>query len=349
MKILITGNMGYVGPVVVQQLRQSFPDANLVGFDMGYFGHCLTSNKILPECRVDTQYFGDVRTFPPKLLDDVQAVVQLAAISNDPMGKRYEQVTYDVNYRASVRLAQMAKEAGVHSFIFPSSCSVYGSSDGQAKTEDSGVDPLTAYAKSKIMTERELEPLADQSFTVTCLRFSTACGLSERLRLDLVLNDFIASAIAEKAINVLSDGTPWRPLIHVKDMARAVEWAIQRKAGGGQEFLTVNVGSDEWNYQVKDLADAVANCISGAGVSINKDAQPDKRSYRVSFKRFKELAPDHQPQMTLVGAIPELRKALEEMEFKDKNFRDSYLVRFTVLKRLQGQGFLTEALEWIRD
>ncbi len=349
LRILITGNLGYVGPVVVQRLRESFPDATLVGLDMGYFVNCLTTSGMVSRSQVDIQYFGDVRRPPNEAFGEVDAVVYLAAISNDPMGKRYEQVTYDVNYRASVRLARMAKEAGARAFVFPSSCSVYGFSDGKAKAEDSGVDPLTAYAKSKVMAERELEPLADGSFTVTCLRFATACGMSERLRLDLVLNDFVASAIVSKVIEVLSDGTPWRPLIHVKDMARAIDWAIKRGSKAGGEFVTVNVGSDEWNYQVKDLAASVASYVPGVGVSINRDALPDKRSYRVSFKRFKELAPDHQPEVTLSGAIPELQGALERMDFKDKDFRDSYLVRFAVLKRLQEQGFLTEDLEWRRE
>ncbi len=347
MKILVVGNMGYVGPMVVRQLRRSFPDAKIIGFDMGYFGHCLTTMEFLPECRVDAQWFGDIRKFPMELLDNVHAVVQLAAISNDPMGKKYEDVTYDVNYRSSVQLAQMSKKAGVNSFVFPSSCSVYGSSDGTAKTENSELDPLTAYAKSKVMAEKELEPLADKSFTVTCLRFATACGMSDRLRLDLVLNDFVASAVTSKAIKVLSDGSPWRPLIHVKDMARAVDWAIRRKPAAGEEFLTVNAGSDEWNYQIHDLAQAVAKGISDIKVSMNPDAQPDKRSYRVSFRRFRELAPDHQPEVTLSNVVPELQSALEKMGFQDKNFRDSWLVRYSVLQALQEKGFLSSSLEWI--
>ncbi len=347
MKILVVGNMGYVGPSVVRQLRQSYPDGSIIGFDMGYFGHCLTTDEVLPECRVDMQYFGDLRKFPQYVLDDVQAVVQLAAISNDPMGKHYEEVTYDVNCRFSVQLARMAKEAGIKAFVFPSSCSVYGSaSDGTAKTESSMVDPLTAYAKSKIQAEQELASLADQSLTITCLRFATACGMSDRLRLDLVLNDFVANAVVSHAIDVLSDGSPWRPLIHVKDMARAIDWAVARTSDNGGQFLTVNVGSDEWNYQVKDLAESVVRSIPDVKLSINPDAQPDKRSYRVSFQRYKELAPRHQPLMSLMDVVTELRGALKTMEFQDKNFRESNLIRHTVLRRLQEKGLLSESLEW---
>jgi nucleoside-diphosphate-sugar epimerase len=346
MRILVVGNMGYVGPSVVRQLRQSYPNGSIIGFDMGYFGHCLTSVDNLPECRVDMQYFGDLRKFPRHVLENVQAVVQLAAISNDPMGKQYEEVTYDVNYRSSVQLARMAKEAGVKTFVFPTSCSVYGSSDGTAKTEDSKVDPLTAYAKSKIMAEQELALCADQSFPITCLRFATACGMSDRLRLDLVLNDFVANAVVSHTIDVLSDGSPWRPLIHVKDMARAIDWAVTRTPANGGQFLTVNVGSDEWNYQIKDLGEAVVNILSDVELSINPHAQPDKRSYRVSFQRYKELAPLHQPLMGLKDVIVELHDALKAMEFKDKNFRDSNLTRHSALRRLQAKGLLNESLEW---
>ena len=338
--------MGYVGPRVVRRLRQSHPDAILVGFDMGYFGNCLTAADILPECRVDLQYFGDVRRFPGELLNNVQAIVHLAAISNDPMGSMFEQVTHDVNYCATVQLAATAKEAGVRSFVFPSSCSVYGFFDGKVKTEESSVEPLTAYARSKVMAERDLTSLADRNFTVTCLRFATACGMSDRLRLDLVLNDFVASAVTCQRIVVLSDGTPWRPLIHVTDMARALDWAVTRESSVGGDCLIVNAGSDPWNYQVKDLAQAVGEIIPKVHVSINKNAQPDKRSYRVSFRRFASLAPDYQPEVHLVQAVTELKEGLEMMEFKDREFRNSSLVRLAVLKNLQTKGLLTDALEW---
>ncbi|GJL56747.1 MAG: NAD-dependent epimerase [Nitrospirales bacterium] len=349
MKILVVGNMGYVGPSVIRRFRRSYPDGIIIGFDMGYFGHCLTTCDMLPECRADMQCIGDLRKFPAHLLENVQAVIQLAAISNDPMGKQYEDVTYDVNHRSSVQLAKMAKEAGVKAFVFPSSCSIYGSSDGTAKTEDSTVDPLTAYAKSKIMAERELALLADDSFMVTCLRFATACGMSDRLRLDLVLNDFVANAFVSRKIDVLSDGSPWRPLIHVKDMARAIDWAATRTSANGGPFLTVNVGSDEWNYQVKDLAEAVVNELSEIKLSINPDAQLDKRSYRVSFQRYKELAPLHQPLMSLKDVIGELQGALMAMEFHDANFRDSNLIRHTVLRGLQKKKLLNELLEWCAE
>ena len=348
MKILVTGNMGYIGPSVVDQLRTSYPGSTLVGFDIGYFGNCITNPEVLPESRLDTQYFGDIRKFSEEVLKDVDSIVHLAGISNDPIGNRFEEVTLDINYRASIDLAGRAKKAGVKSFVFASSCSMYGAAEDSARTEKSPLNPLTAYAKSKVMTEEGLQPLAGEKFKVTCLRFSTACGWSDRLRLDLVLNDFVAGAVASGRITILSDGTPWRPLINVKDMARAIDWAIARDVSNGGKFLAVNVGSDEWNYQVKDLAEAVAKVIPGIDVSINKDAQPDKRSYRVNFELFSRLAPEYQPRVSLTESIKELRNGLECIGFKNGEFRDSRHMRLKVLMELQEKGLLNEKLQWTK-
>jgi len=346
MNILITGNMGYIGPWVVSHLRSNYPDAKLIGYDMGYFANCLTNADILPECRVDIQYFKDVRRFPKKILADVDAIVHLAAISNDPMGKAFEDVTMDVNYRASVDLARKAKEMSVRSFVYASSCSMYGSLGDGTKQEDSELNPLTAYARSKVYTERDIEPLADDTFIVTSLRFSTACGMSDRLRLDLVLNDFAAGAVISKKVTILSDGSPWRPMINVKDMARAIEWAINRDVG--KNYTAINVGCDEWTYQVKEMAEAVAHVIPDVQLSINKDAQPDKRSYRVNFDLFKKLAPNHQPQNDLSATIKELEAGLENMNFNNENFRDSKFMRLKALTYLQSKGILNEKLEWVQ-
>lgn len=346
MKILITGNMGYVGPNVVRELRNAHPGATLVGLDIGYFGDKLTHSEILPEARLDAQHFADVRHFPSEVLQGVDAVVHLAAISNDPMGKSFEEETLDVNYRSSVEIAKKSQQAGVKSFVFASSCSVYGLAEDMARTEESEVNPLTAYAKSKINTEGGLKDLAGDNFKVTCLRFATACGMSDRLRLDLVLNDFVAAAVAEKKILILSDGSPWRPLINVKDMARAIDWAIGREAAHGGDYLIVNVGSEEWNVKIRELAEAVAEVIPGVEVSINKDAQPDKRSYRVDFGLFRQLAPDHQPVHDLKTTIADLKDGLEGMGFADKNFRESSLMRLRALTGLKDNGLLNPKLQW---
>lgn len=346
MKILITGNMGYIGPCLTERLRSTRPGVKLCGLDMGYFAHCLTNADILPECRVDVQHCADVRKAPYDIFKDVDAIVHLAAISNDPMGNAYETVTEEINYKATLDLARKAKSAGVRSFVFASSCSMYGYAEGGPRVETSELNPLTAYAKSKVASEQGLQSLADEQFTVTSLRFGTACGMSERLRLDLVLNDFVASAVASKKITILSDGTPWRPLIAIRDMARAIDWAIDRSGTNGGNFVAVNVGTNNWNYQVKDLAMAVHAVIPGTEISVNKDAQPDKRSYRVDFDLYKKLAPEHQPVSTLTDVIDELRMGLEAMRFQNSDFRNSSFMRLKVLKSLQDKKLLSNQLEW---
>jgi len=178
--------MGYIGPTLTKHLRAVEPYAVLIGFDMGYFGHCITSTGALPECRVDSQIFGDLRQLPEDILAGVDAIIHLAGISNDPIGNKFEDVTLNINYRASIELAKKAKAAGVKAFVFASSCSMYGAADDSARTEQSALNSLTAYAKSKAMTEIDLQPFADNNFIVTCLRFATACGWTDRLRLDLV-------------------------------------------------------------------------------------------------------------------------------------------------------------------
>ena len=345
MNVLIIGNMGYIGPVLVHHLRRAYPHADLTGYDAGLFAHCLIGSVPLPECSLDRQLFGDVRDIPSNLFERVEAVVNLAAISNDPMGNHFENATMAINYRAAVDLARKAKLAGVRSYIFASSCSVYGCAEEGAKQESSKLDPLTAYARSKVMAEKELIPMADDRFTVTCLRFATACGMSDRLRLDLVLNDFVAGAIAQKKIVVMSDGSPWRPLINVKDMARAIEWAITRGADQGGSGLIVNVGSNEWNCQVKDLANAVAQAIPGVEVSINTNAPPDRRSYRVSYDLFKELAPAFQPLSDLKTTILELKDGLQRAGFQDPAYRESHFMRLNVIRKFREEGLLNDKLE----
>ena len=346
MKLLITGNTGYIGPVVYKHMRQALPDMQIAGYDNGYFAHCLTGAPCLPETMLVAQHWGDVRDLPGELLDDVDAVIHLAAVSNDPMGDRYEQVTEDINYLSSKAIAQKALEHGVKRFVFASSCSMYGAAEGGPRKETDELNPLTAYARSKVATERALEEFADSDMVTTALRFSTACGWSDRIRLDLVLNDFVACAIASKEITVLSDGSPWRPLIDVKDMARSMEWALTRDPAEGGNYLAVNVGSQEWNYQVRELAEAVARAVPGTSVSINTDAPPDKRSYRVDFSLYQSLAPQHQPQVTLEQAIDEIKAGLETMNFDDPNFRASQFMRLKVLEKHIDDDRLTEQLRW---
>jgi UDP-glucose 4-epimerase len=337
--------MGYVGPEVVKYLRARHPDATLHGFDNAYFAHCLTGTPVLPERHLDEQFYGDVRDASSLDLTRYDAVVQLAAISNDPMGNRFQAVTLDINQNTTVSLAQAAAAAGVKNFVFASSCSVYGIADGAARKETDPLNPITAYAKSKIGAERELAAI-DTGMVVTCLRFATACGMSDRLRLDLVLNDFVACALGQGQITVLSDGSPWRPLIDVADMARAIDWAIDRPASAGGRYLAINAGSDDRNYQVRDLANAVAKSVPGTGVSINTSAPVDSRSYKVDFALFRSLAPNHQPVVSLDQSIKNLIAGLKAMNFKDSDFRSSGLMRLKVLQDHIESGRLNENLEW---
>lgn len=348
MKIIIVGNLGYIGPCVTHRFRTNFPHAELIGYDIGYYAQSLSTSEYLPEVELDRQIFGDIRKFPEALLDGVDGVVNLAAISNDPMGNEYENVTMEVNYRAAVRLAELCKRKQVRNYVYASSCSIYGSASGFPKRENDTLNPLTAYARSKVAAERELEPLADDDFSVTCLRFATACGFSNRLRLDLVLNDFTAGALVNHLIDILSDGSPWRPMINTKDMARAIEWGVQRHHESGRPFLAVNTGSNEWNNQIRPLAEAVACQIPNTAVSLNKEALADKRSYQVNFDLYKQLAPNHQPEWNLKDTIRELKEGLETLNFHDVNFRQSSFVRLYALTRLREKGLLNHDLEWTR-
>jgi UDP-glucose 4-epimerase len=337
--------MGYVGPAVVKELARQHPNAVLHGYDNAYFAHCLTGVDSLPERHLQKQYFGDVRNLPEGMLEGYSGVVQLAAVSNDPMGNRFESVTREINQEATVRIAKQAARENVSNFVFASSCSVYGVASGDPRKETDPLSPMTAYARSKIGSEESLADI-EGDMVITSLRFATACGMSERLRLDLVLNDFVACALSQKKITVLSDGTPWRPLIDVSDMARAIDWAVQRKASNGGRLLNVNTGSNQRNHQVRDLAEAVAKAIPGTSVSINEGAAVDSRSYKVDFSLFEELAPDHQPRMTLRDSIQGLVEGLTRMEFVDPDFRSSHLMRLHVLQAHVDQGRLTQALKW---
>jgi len=346
LRFLITGPMGYVGPVVVRHLRKRFPDAELIGFDSGFFAHNLTGAGRMPETLLDRLHFGDIREFPPELMDGVDVVIHLAAISNDPMGKEFESVTEAINARASVALAGIAEQRGVGRFVFASSCSIYGAAEGAPRKESDPLNPLTAYARSKVAMENALRASNDGRMTVTCLRFATACGMSDRLRLDLVLNDFVASALATGDITVLSDGTPWRPLIDVADMARAIEWAATRSPEQGGRVLVVNAGNQAANYQVRDLASVVADELPGTKVSINTEAPPDLRSYQVDFSLFAKLAPAHTPVVPLAQSVSNLLAGLGSIGFADGEFRASPLMRLRTLKDHIAAGRLSQDLRW---
>ena len=348
MRVLVTGNMGYVGPVLARFLKANRPDVRIVGYDSGYFAESVTSCESKPELLLEKQHYGDVRDFPKELLEGVDAVVHLAAISNDPMGNKFEKVTKEINEDASVRIAEMAAEAGVKNFVFASSCSMYGFADGGPRRETDPTNPLTAYARSKIGTEGRLRALDLKGMVVTCLRFATACGASDRTRLDLVLNDFVACALTSGEITVLSDGSPWRPLIDVEDMARAITWAISRSKTDGGDFLAVNAGANESNYQVKDIAQAVARRIPNVKININENAPADNRSYKVNFDLFKEISGEFYPKVDLDTSIDRLVSCLRFLKPEDRDFRSSDLVRLKCLEKQIQTGKIDDELRWRR-
>jgi nucleoside-diphosphate-sugar epimerase len=348
MKILITGNLGYVGSILVKKLRDLYNrDVFIIGYDTGFFSNICTKYDYNKIGLVDVQYYNDVRNFPKELLNGVDAVVYLAALSNDPMGNLFEKQTLDINYKSAIKIARFAKETGVKRFVFASSCSMYGADENnKTKTEDSKLNPLTPYAKSKVFSESELKNLADENFIVTCLRFATACGMSDCMRLDLVLNDFVATAITTKKIQLLSDGMAWRPIIHINDMSRAIIWALERTLNQGGSFLAINTGANELNFRIKDLAFKVAELLDIGDVVINQNSPTDKRSYKVSFDLFKKLAPDFYPEFDLESMILDIRDGLSFIGFNDKNFRESFFMRLNYLKYLIKIGVLDENLYW---
>ncbi len=348
-KVLIVGNLGYIGPVFVDCLRQHRSDLQIIGYDTGYFEGCLINHLSERRFKADVQLYGDVRSFDHSLLQGVSSVVYLAAISNDPMGNVFESETIDINKNCAVEFAKSALEAGAESFVFASSCSTYGYGGTEAKSEDDSVNPLTAYAKSKVEAERELNKIATDDFRISSLRFATACGASPRLRLDLVLNDFVASALLNSRITILSDGSPLRPLIDVSDMSRALMWAMERPVESGGTHLVVNVGCNEWNYSVLEIAECVKESFPNIEMRINENAEPDKRSYKVDFSLYKKLADESYPEMKLADSIGELARCIESSDLDLSDFRNSHLMRLNALRHLQESKSLDSNLYWRRS
>jgi nucleoside-diphosphate-sugar epimerase len=342
MKILITGNMGYVGSVLVPYLRKKYPKSFIAGLDIGFFAEKLLDNSY-PEKSLDKQIIKDIRDVESEDLEGFDVIINLAAVSNDPMGKEFESATEEINFIAGVRLANLAKEVSVKKFIFASSCSVYGEGLGNSKTEKDQVNPLTEYAKSKINTENELEGISSPNFVIKCLRFATACGFSSRIRLDIVLNDFVVNGLLSNEINILSDGSPWRPLIHVEDMARAIHWSIEDK--NKDEFQILNVGNLNANYQVKEIAEAVQKVLPTIKIKINENASPDKRSYKVDFSFFNNLASGYQPKFSLEESIKDIVKKIKLFNLNEQHIANSEFIRLKALKDLIDKNLINSKLQ----
>jgi nucleoside-diphosphate-sugar epimerase len=320
--VLVTGHRGYIGVHLVDVLQRA--GHSVTGCDSGLFDGCAWE----PFAAADVELRKDVRELE---LDDVRGhdcVMHLAAISNDPMGDVDPELTLSVNRDASVRLAELAKEAGVPRFLFAGSCSVYGQATDHDVVESDPLNPLTAYARSKIEVEEAVRPLAEETFTPLFLRNATAYGASPMLRIDLVVNNLLACAHALGEIRIMSDGTPWRPLIHCRDIARAFLAFADADVPGG---TAVNVGGNDENYQVREIAELVQKLVPHAQIEFTGEAGNDPRSYRVSFDLLSRLVPSFRLEYTLRQGMAELHEKLREHEFSREDWDGD---RFVRLRRL---------------
>jgi nucleoside-diphosphate-sugar epimerase len=337
MRLLVTGNQGFIGPVLVRmaQSRGHF----VVGLDIGYFEECLSRPQA--DGPADRQIVRDIREVTAADLEGVDCVIHLAGLSNDPMGALDAQLTFDINLEGTLNLARLAKRMGVERFVFASSCSIYGAAGGAgALDETAPLEPVSAYAISKARSEEGLLALADRAFSPVFMRNATAYGLGPRPRFDLVVNNLAGWAFTAGTVRVMSDGSPWRPLTHIEDISLAAICACEapREAVHAQAF---NIGRTDANYQVKDIAQAVQKAFPSAQLVITGETGGDPRSYRVDFSKALNSLPGFVPRWTLERGVAEVADWLKGQGLKGEAFDSRLFIR---LKQLQ-YGMSTGSLD----
>jgi nucleoside-diphosphate-sugar epimerase len=343
MRVLVTGHNGYIGSVLVPLLQAAGHEVS--GLDVDFFEPCLLPGQPVPAPVPSIR--RDLREVEPRDLEGFEAVLHLAGLSNDPLGNLDSNLTYDINDVGSMRLAHAAREAGVRRFLFSSSCSTYGAAGDDFLDETAEFNPVTPYAVSKVRVEQQLAEMAGDDFSPVFLRNATAYGVSPRLRVDLVLNNLVGWAVTTGRIHLMSDGTPWRPLVHIEDISRAFLAILEAPLGvvHGQAF---NVGRTEENYRIRELAEIVAETVPGCTITYAEGAGPDPRCYRVDCGKIARLLPAFQPQWDARRGARELYDAYQKAQLTEKDFLGSLYTRLLRIQELQREGRLGADLRWAK-